>query len=57
MYILQKQTPQGKRLEHFEDLLQALLYALSQDCFWKLFLKVNEKPAKLLAFTGETDNV
>ena len=50
LFILQKQTLEGNRLERFEDLLQAFQYALSQACTWKLFLKVDHKPAKLLAY-------
>lgn len=50
MFVIEKHTSQGNRLEKFEDLLQAFEYALSQACTWKLFFKTDHKPAKLLAY-------
>lgn len=51
MYILQKQTAEGKRLERFDNFVDALIYAFTQVCTWKLFSKVDSKPAKLLAYS------
>ena len=51
MYILQKQTAEGKRLERFDNFVDALIYAFTQVCSWKLFIKTDSKPAKLLAYS------
>lgn len=51
MYIVQKQTEDGKRLERFDNFVDALIYAFTQVCSWKLFIKTDSKPAKLLAYS------